>query len=419
MIKKLWLKPARKIFIKVFPKVEPYKIDEFLDRVFKRDFKDNEAILYNSYELSFAKTKLSYVVEFMEKEKPIITENGTLYRTHKQTSDPMGDYYNPMKIIVEGWLQDRYKLKKKMLEYKGVPGKETLFEYYNLGQLSKKTLANGDYGAGGNLYYQMFDANSANAITAKARALISTTLTTTENFFRGNVPFFNTDELFEYFEFILNEKYTSDINTIINKNISIDDVIVRYSNTFYDDTLFEEKIIRRYLKTLNKTDLKKLYFKNNYLEFTDLPYLQELMKNIFYSVDKFENPYDVSDKMKPYLDEFISITLDIVHYNNILFDKQWRMDKGRRKVGVVLDTDSIMISFRQFMERMWDMLNIDKNDIGAMSPIRFKTSNILAALTTEMLNNTMDSFNIINSNVDDDAPGVCKIALDFLIAGNC
>lgn len=413
-IRKLWIKAAKPIFRRIFKDVDEERIDAFLRKVFERDFKDNEAVLYNSYELDFARANLSSVVEFMETYKPIITENGTLFRTHAETSGYDNPFYNPMKVVINGWLEERYVLKKEMLRYKGVPGQEDLFIFYNLGQNQKKVVANGDYGAGGNKDYHMFDANCANAITGKARALISVADTTFEDFMRDNVLYFDTEELFDSFMKILNEDIQFDDSKIIERKITVEDVLDRYAVKFYDPDNFERDMVEDFLQGLDQAHLRRLYFKNNFFEFMNEPYMEKLFIKSFTSSEQFRDPYEVPEEMKQSLEKLSAILNEFVHYNHIMMDKQYRLDKDRRKCVVVIDTDSNMLNLRQHMEFLLSKIGIDINDIEATDERRFKTVNILMSVLSDVIDIKLQTFNTDNCNCDPDAPGVTTMKNEFL-----
>lgn len=415
-VKKLWMNATKAILMKMFKDDDESKIDEFLKMIAKRDFKDREVVLYNSYELEYAKTDMSNVIDFIEEVKPILTENGTLFRRHELCKDYDSPFFNPMKDIIYGWLLDRYKLKEKMLEYKGVEGMEDAFIFYNLSQNNKKAFANGDYGAGGNQYYHMFDANCANAITAKARALLSVAMTTFEDFLRDSMIYFDMNELLDSLEKILSEekewRFRPEI--VLERDIDIDDVIVRYRKKMNRPQDLNEEYLRMYLSNLTENQLKRLYYKNNFLEFIELPKVKQLLKDIFYSADEFNNPYKVPDEMQPHLLKFTMWCKEFIHFNHILMDKQYRLDKAERKAIAVMDTDSVMINLRQHMLRIYQILGLNVEEIMATDKRRLKLVNLMASVLSDVVDDKLQKFNTHNCNVDLDAPGETTLKNEFL-----
>lgn len=108
-------------------------IEDALKYSIKKRYKSTPARLNNNYTKEVQQQTLLKFCDYIADKKPIITAYGVLFERH-------GDVENPLKDIIDMFLNARSIHKKEMFKY---PKHSDMFEYYNLLQLLDKIDANG------------------------------------------------------------------------------------------------------------------------------------------------------------------------------------------------------------------------------------------------------------------------------------
>lgn len=99
----------------------------------KKRYKSTNARINNNYTKEVQNHTLLQMCDYIADKKPIVTAYGVLFERH-------GTVPNPLKDIIDMFLESRSIYKKKMFTY---PKGSEDFEYYNLLQLLAKIDANG------------------------------------------------------------------------------------------------------------------------------------------------------------------------------------------------------------------------------------------------------------------------------------
>lgn len=105
-----------------FPNLDDNFIDDALRYSIKKRYKSSQITLNNNYTKESVNKTLLELCDYIADKKPIMTSYGVLFQRH-------GTVPNPLKEIIQSFLDARGKYKKQMFQY---PKGSEMFEYYNL-----------------------------------------------------------------------------------------------------------------------------------------------------------------------------------------------------------------------------------------------------------------------------------------------
>lgn len=417
--KKLWINQGLEKFKNMYPDKDEDKLKDFLDKVYDRDIKDKEVILYNNYEQEEVKTTVTEFIGWIDKTKPLLTESGTLFKQHDQS-------YNPDTKIISGLLDERKIAKKKKFKYltdaqNAIDDEQSelmdLVKKYDLMQIRKKVAANSEYGASGLPSSWFFNIACATATTLRGQTLISTAMCCFENFLADNIKFLNMDEMYIFVNNILKEKplrKKSDIKWVESK--SVKDVVDRLIYKFHDDVVYDENKIIKYIKHLDQEDLNRIYYKCNLYEFfNNSKKARNLLRYILLSDVDYYDPIKpdkvISDECKKLKDAL----LEYVDYSHPIQERAYRLKTQVRKGVITIDTDSNFLNFGPWCDycidtilKEYDPIKISrKKKHNQIDPSKFasintdsnnkqslciKATNTLVYTITDAIANTLDVF---------------------------
>lgn len=120
----------------VFPSLSRQEIELAVEDHIMNRLQDTKASINNNYKKQEVDMTLLQVAGYIFDRKPIITAYGVMFKRH-------GEVPNPVYNLIDGFINNRKKLKKEMFKY---PKGSEMFERYNLLQLLAKIDANGFYG---------------------------------------------------------------------------------------------------------------------------------------------------------------------------------------------------------------------------------------------------------------------------------
>ena len=109
--------------VKLFhPNLDDNFIDDALRYSIKKRYKSSQVVINNNYTRESTNKTLLELCDYIADKKPIMTSYGVLFQRH-------GTVPNPLKEIIQNFLDARGKYKKQMFQY---PKGSEMFEYYNL-----------------------------------------------------------------------------------------------------------------------------------------------------------------------------------------------------------------------------------------------------------------------------------------------
>ena len=358
-------------------------IDNILNDMIKKKVSNPKTELDNNYthQHNYDASLIS-VFDWILKDEPIISGNGTFYKNQYQAFNPIG------KMLMT-WLADRKAVKKEMFKIEDTDSDE----YKNLDrkQATIKINVNSYYGGSGAPSSAFYSAYSGPATTNSAQVVISTTMNMFESFVADNYNFIDLNEFFDWVHCIFsNYKDPDDFIRFISKEELFD----RLSNKLIKCKDIDLTILREFIDNLTDDERKVFYYKNNLIEFIDdYPNIQDLYRQVFENVvnheysdfDKlkengtlpnkekkkkdwekyvnkeyFMDPNSVPDSIKEYIIKLTDYFVQYVYSPYLAFDRVYRLKNFKRKVVTVIDTDSNILALDTFVNYTLD--NVLTND---------------------------------------------------------
>ena len=189
----------------------------------------------------------------------------------------------------------------------------------------------------------------AAAVTRQGKSSIAAAITLFESFLGGNVGFGSLDEIIEYIHHIIKEQRTYDDSVILDRDIDLDECWFQVMNLCgfngYIPTVDDMNIVYSILGSLNQIDLNRIYYKNNLYAFCDN---QSIQKAIVYILERLKKPFldpnDCPEEIVVEMDELKNLLYEYVYYRHMYQDKVERVSISFKRVSVLTDTDSSMIS---------------------------------------------------------------------------
>ena len=356
----------------VRPDLDDKTIRKFVRKKAADMFKDHKCVIVNNHRNKSANTSLLNLIEYISEHKPIIAGQGVLFKSQEEMYSPLANMSYELKLNRDRIKKDRNNYDKRSYE----------FLVRDIEQDNAKRLGNSLYGANGASTSIFYNKYAAVSITATGQALISLTETSFEQFVENNCKFYDMDECLLFIYRVLYESDYPDMDIIPH----IDDIYDKTLNHLINSFMYKKKInlsiLERVLNNISEEDLYKLYFKNNIVPFMTLvPRVVKIMKKVVNETESFMNPNKVPDEIKGKLDEVWEYLLEFVCHD---FPIRSRIDRNRhhkRRVTVVQDTDSTMLTLQRIVSVMRDVY-VDNPVIESEENMTFLLINTMAYFLT-------------------------------------
>ena len=339
-----------------YPDLSYNELIEAIDSSIDENIKNTDVKINNNYRDVTSVSTLLDMTQYILSRKPITTSHGVLFMNHEST------IVNPIKELFQFYLEDRKRLKKKMFKY---PKGSEEYERYNLAQLLRKINANSIYGLLGLNSSYFYNVYLAAAITRQGKSSIAAAITLFESFLGGNVGLGSLDEIVEYIHHIITEPRVYDDRTILDDDIDLDECWFQVMNLCgfngYIPSIDDMNIVYSILSSLNQVDLNRIYYKNNLYAFCDNKSIQNAIVYILERLKKpFLDPNDCPKEIEVEINEFKNLLYEYVYYRHIYQDKVEKVSISFKRVSVLTDTDSSMISLDAWYRYVLPLV-IDKN----------------------------------------------------------
>ena len=315
--------------------------------------------------------------------------------------------FNPavFKILNE-WMDERSKYKKKMLACKNT-GDMDGYREYNAKQNKKKANTNAIYGASTMSKGWISNIDMGGAITAQARNFISEQVWCIERFLGSNYAFYNINEIFAFITKLFEIKkkiFTPEVLSLLDYIPTPDDCRKRFIQITMDVPR-----LRKDLKDMQQSvflmfemmeDWKRVafYYANNPLEL--IAKNQKMFNNMKTFIDmdvEFINPYEIPEEMNAPMKEFFYYMQTFCYASIIVSERVLKYQTKFRKVCVIGDTDSTMPSFSKVTSDIFRIFGYDPETVDEKTRIRIIM--IIVSLTTDLLDKCCENYvNCTNSD---------------------
>lgn len=341
-----WVKEMTDSLALMHPDIPLDELTEFVREEYEAAYTDHKCQIYNSYENTVADTSLGEVLDWIQREKPLIAESGVFFYPKDKKRNVN------IEIIKECMLDARTIHKQEMFEAKKA-GDTFTQTVKNLQQLNDKKAANSGYGAEGQSSSFLYNINSAMSVTASGRGQLSTAMLCYENLFGDFVKFFDMDDFHHYIYSILHEETEIDVYEIIEFIPNKKTWVKRFTDKFLHPSLYDLEQIEAVFDNLTEEQVIRTFYKANlraFFKYNRGP--ARLFDHIIGTRDEFVDPNDPPKSIKQELALMNAIITEFVCYKYSYFRYEDRARYQRRAVAVICDTDSNMLNYGPVLEFM-------------------------------------------------------------------
>lgn len=328
-----------------------------LSFIFKKSKEELELIvkekLYNEYKELIPKyrvverdqfntdteTNILEVLDYLENEKPIITGFGALYQQHKSGTK------NILLDMVQMLLDVRKVYKKKKFEHANDEDK-SLYQLFDNYQLTYKLLNNSFFGAAGQPQSIFFDPYLPQSIMYTGQIIIMTAIVTFEKL-SGNFQFYSMEDFTHYIEQVKTTKLDAELDLdIIPSREDLYNLLI----SKFEDTPYNEFIVKNIVANLTDLEVTRLYYKNNFLAFIENRIVKDLLSEIV-KYEFLEIPKPSKD-LAPLLKIFWAMVKDYCVDVRIPRMRTKFCHTHIRKTVLTVDTDSNFLYNKPFTNKL-------------------------------------------------------------------
>lgn len=353
----MWKKEMLDTLMMVYGnKLDKNKLSAYLDQKIKNINVEPVCNIRNQYEFKQFTCDANDLTNIIRENNVSILGNGMM--TYSVDERPA-----LQTRVIEHKMKMRKYHKKLMLEAIERNDQPTVIAENNA-QNKEKEETNSFYGVSTMDGSFVANIDCGSAITAQGRHLISETLWSVEKLIGNNYPFLSIGEYLLFskkaiskeledkdFDMISYIPTTKDCMTIFRKETT---TIPKFNRDFNKTP----KSFFIFMKSMTDKQRILYYYKNNIYDLIDKnPRIKELIINIANTNVTFENPYDIPDVLKPYINTLCDLMEKFVYVPTIAYKRLEKYQKFNRKSVLISDTDSIMPCVNQLVEFCGNIIN--------------------------------------------------------------
>lgn len=397
------------------------KIDKYLDNIIEKNLKNPRLLLVNNYTNKISRVDTLQLIDIIRSKNLLCAGGGCLFVQHRAKRNILIEFI----LYVMDSRAGAKKLRKTF--EKGTDE----WEDADRMQLAFKLIINSLYGCLGYPGFIMFNIFLAEAITNQGKHIITSAINAIENFLGDSMYFMTSSEVFHVIRTIDNEFYQktkghfSDefINEIKNY-LDLDnlaklcvDRYLSHCKFAYSPQLINQ--LTQIFHNMSTDELILMYYKNNFMEFTKLPFVKNKIKKlilmngplVFCEDDSFKN------------EECVNIVNDIwnlyelfVLYDYPIFDRIRKAAYLDKSKSLYTDTDSVFVSVDEFVKFVCNDIfpDIVSSNMSEENLI-FTSANIALAFANRMIAKAMKTL-CTSMNTTDEFAKLLKMKNEFFFS---
>ena len=349
------------------------EINDKLDKIIKKDLKNQNVTVFNNYTNTAVRTNILDLTDSIEANHLIITGGGCLFLPHGTKPNILIDF------ILE--IMKRRKDAKKMRKNfdKGSDG----WLKWDIAQLLNKLVINSLYGCMGYPGFLLYNVFTAEAITSEGRFIITTAINCVEAFLGDAFYFVDESELTNYI-YNIHEEYKKYGELDVSK-FGVNDYLPLVYDRMINKSKFTmtDKQKRNLLDMLSgksQGELALLYYKNNLLEFSKLDFIKVKFKYIienngllsFCEMNLLKN-----DEMRQVTQSIWDLYEVFVLYNYPVNDKVRKAMYLPKTRALYTDTDSVFVSVCHLVEYIKNDVLHGNNPMASDNDLTFTSVNLM------------------------------------------
>ncbi len=328
--------------------IDDKKLNKLLDEIIGMTLKNPKVGIINNYLNKVVKTDVLSLIDTIDNNNLIIGGSGVLYQPHGVKENPLIHF-----IMKNMSLRSEFKKLRKNYD-KGTDE----WSMYDILQLIVKILINTLYGVMGYPGFILFNLFIAESITNQGKQIVCTAVESFENFLEDAVKFSTTSEMYEYISNIHNEyeeKYKGKLDIDAIRMVDIDHKLVKriVNKCAFDAT--DETILTLEKIVFNMKEPEKyiLYYKNNMMEFNQLPFIKDKYEYIINNIDLLTagELWRIKDeKILGIINDLWAFYEVFVFYNYPVYDRLRKAMYIDKKNVLYVDTDSNFVGIANYIE---------------------------------------------------------------------
>ena len=349
------------------------EINDKLDKIIKKDLKNQNVTVFNNYTNTAVRTNVLDLTDSIEANHLIITGGGCLFLPHGTKPNILIDF------ILE--IMKRRKDAKKMRKNfeKGSDG----WLKWDIAQLLNKLVINSLYGCMGYPGFLLYNVFTAEAITSEGRFIITTAINCIEAFL-GNAFYFVDESELTHYIYTIHAEYKKYGELDVSK-FGINDYLPLVYDRLIEKSKFTmtDKMKENLLDMLTgkpQGELALLYYKNNLLEFSKLDFVKAKFKYIienngllsFCEMDLLKN-----DEMRQVTKSIWDLYEVFVLYNYPINDKIRKAMYLPKTRALYTDTDSVFVSVCHLVDYIKNDVLHGNNPMASDNDLTFTSVNLM------------------------------------------
>ena len=349
------------------------EINDKLDKIIKKDLKNQNVTVFNNYTNTAVRTNILDLTDSIEANHLIITGGGCLFLPHGTKPNILIDF------ILE--IMKRRKDAKKMRKNfeKGSDG----WLKWDIAQLLNKLVINSLYGCMGYPGFLLYNVFTAEAITSEGRFIITTAINCIEAFL-GNAFYFVDESELTHYIYTIHAEYKKYGELDVSK-FGVNDYLPLVYDRLIEKSKFTmtDKMKANLLDMLTgkpQGELALLYYKNNLLEFSKLDFVKAKFKYIienngllsFCEMDLLKN-----DEMRQVTKSIWDLYEVFVLYNYPINDKIRKAMYLPKTRALYTDTDSVFVSVCHLVDYIKNDVLHGNNPMASDNDLTFTSVNLM------------------------------------------
>lgn len=349
------------------------EINDKLDKIIKKDLKNQNVTVFNNYTNTAVRTNILDLTDSIEANHLIITGGGCLFLPHGIKPNILIDF------ILE--IMKRRKDAKKMRKNfeKGSDG----WLKWDIAQLLNKLVINSLYGCCGYPGFLLYNVFTAEAITSEGRFIITTAINCIEAFL-GNAFYFVDESELTHYIYNIHTEYKKYGELDVSK-FGVNDYLPLVYDRLIEKSKFTmtDKMKANLLDMLTgkpQGELALLYYKNNLLEFSKLDFVKAKFKYIienngllsFCEMNLLKN-----DEMRQVTKSIWDLYEVFVLYNYPINDKIRKAMYLPKTRALYTDTDSVFVSVCHLVDYIKNDVLHGNNPMASDNDLTFTSVNLM------------------------------------------
>lgn len=376
-------------------KLSDKDLERYLDNKIIKAKEPPMVLIVNNYTHKMSRINILDLIDLIRRNNLICTGGGCIFLPHNVKRNILIDF---IQYIMAG----RKAAKKKRSKFdKGTDE----WEEADREQLAFKLIINSLYGCMGYPGFILFNIFIAEAITNQGRQIITSAINCIENFMGDSMLLENPIELYHFihtldvdFQKSTGGEYLEGAFEMLRGDLDINRLPETVSNRFLSKCTFTvsnetQSNIRSIFAQMNQDELLYMYYKNNLLEFSRLPFMKAKIKSLIIDNGPLQFCEDYSykdDSCRNKIAEIIKFYEYFVNYNHPIYDRVRKAMYYDKTNSLYTDTDSVFISLNEMVQYMLKELFKSPEESGQNHrDLRFTSANITLSIVNRMIDLTM------------------------------